>query len=1204
MYLKQLYLRGFKTFAEPTTLDFDDGITAIVGPNGVGKSNIVDALLWALGEQSPRTLRTSSLQEVIFAGTEDRRPLGMAEVTVTLDNSDGALPTDYVEVAITRRLFRSGQSEYLMNRTAARLRDVRDLLLDTGLGPEAYSVIGQGQIDAILSVRPEDRRELIEEAAGVRKYRVRRDEAERRLENARSELRRLRDIISELSSHLQPLEIEADRARKYSALDERLRELEMQLFAAEYAARKRRRGRLENDRAVAQQELSELRERLKAAEHDLIEGRRELEAAQARVEELRDTVIDLERKVEDLRRRRDLAHHQRTSLVQQLEVYQQSEEEALRHKQEVEQRTAALEQELAAVREELARARDDHARAEQRRHDLEEQARRLAAERQQRDRLISSLTEKISRAEQEALGLEGLESELRERISRVKLQIEQMQRKHAELMARRGQIERELEKVRAGLTEAQEEAREAEQAHRRSRRLLDEHRAKLRLLRENRAAVEAVLKTLDQLARSRETLSEASAAVLQAADVGRLEGILGPVAALIEVPFGLEAAIATALGERAQWVVVQDRRAALAAAELVLQRELGRLGLLILDELAPAIALPPEAEDPRAMGWAADLVKAQEGLEGLVRHLLGDVVLVDTLPTAMAVRSAASAESLAGGSVRLVTLGGEMIGATGELVVGGPAEKQSPALAQARDRRRAQERRERLAKSETGLVAVEQQLQAAAEAAAQRLDALRASLSEQRVAFKEAEGQLANLCSSLEAAEQAIKDMSSDLALLESRAAKAAERRSLALETAEGLRAELETLEREPLTGASQDVGKQLAAAHEEAVAAQIRVAQLEQRLEASRQEHQRNASLMTTVAKQLESAQGRTSELTARLAEVEETLGSLPEVEPLEQRLAAARAAADRERERARALAQRQADLEESLARSRASIDRAGNALHQAELSLAREEAHLADLAQRLQDQFSVSPDIASEGLDESFNRTAAQSEAEKIKAQMRELGPVNLGAPDELERVRARHEYLQSQMEDVTKARDEILGLIAELDQVAKEEFLRAFDQVGEAFSRTFSWLFNGGETKLELTNSEEPLEGGVDIIVRPPGKRLQNMMLLSGGEKALTAMAFIFALLEVRPSPFCVLDEIDAALDASSTDRFIELLQDFAKRSQFIVVTHNPQTVTAATQLYGVTMQTPGVSMVLRVELEQAQDMAREGRLRPQLRVAPAT
>ncbi|MCD6350848.1 MAG: chromosome segregation protein SMC [Armatimonadetes bacterium] len=1196
MYLEQLYLRGFKTFADPTTLEFDRGITAIVGPNGVGKSNIVDAILWALGEQSPRALRTTSLQEVIFAGTEERRALGMAEVTVTLDNSDGALPTDYSEVAITRRLFRNGQSEYLINRNPSRLRDVRDLLLDTGLGPQAYSVIGQGQIDAILSVQPEDRRELLEEAAGVRKYRVRRDEAERRLERTKRELRRLRDIIAELTAHVEPLEEEAEKALRFRDLDARLRQLELQLLASEYLSRRRRRGRLENDRAVAQENLAAARRRLHETEKDLAATRQELIEARSRADELQREVVELDRQVQEVRRKRDVAHHQRQALEQQIEAFTQSRTEAERRRNALQDRCHALEKETLVVEEELEQAASELATAQDELTALEQQALELERQREEREALLADLAAKLSRAEQEAAGLESLEAELEERLARLGEQLAQMHQRREQLQARQTELEAELARHRRQREELAQAVDAAAADYQARRQALEEHEARLREVRENLAATEARLETLTQLAHSAESVGEAAAAVTEAAAAGELPEGLVLVADVLEIEEGFEQAIATVLGERARWIVAPNRAAAEAVAKFVRERGLGRVGVLVLDELTPRQVSLPHAEE--VIGPAARYVAAPSHLRPLLDYLLGGAVIVETL------QAAERLVKEAGPGLTAVTREGHAVSGPGELVLGGAAAKQSPALHQAQQRRRAQAERDELAAAEAGLLAAEEELRRELAEAAAALEDARANLARQEQALQKTETELAGLGDSVRAAAQALTELRQDIEALQRRRQGTQAQRVQALETAAALRRELEELKSQPVTSGAEDLARQVAAARERVTAAQIRCAQLEQRLKASQKEHERTLAELQAVEQQVAGLQERLETLVARLAELDELLQSLPEVEPLEQRLAAVQAQAEEERQRSGQLVQAGQDLEQTLQELRAETERLGMKVHQADLALAREEAHLADLAERLQDQFSVKPDQIEHVLEEGFTRTQAEKEAEDLREQMRALGPVNPGAPEELERLKSRKEYLETQREDVSRARDELLELIEELDQAAREEFLKAFEEVGEAFAGTYRRLFGGGETRLELTNPEDPLQGGVDIIVRPPGKKLQNMMLLSGGEKALTALAFIFALLAVRPSPFCVLDEIDAALDASSTDRFLELLDDFAQRSQFIVVTHNPQTIAAAKRLYGVTMQTPGISLVLQVELEEAQELAREGQPRPQLRVAPAS
>lgn len=1196
MYLKQLYLRGFKTFAEPTTLEFDEGITAIVGPNGVGKSNIVDAVLWVLGEQSPRALRTSSLQEVIFAGTEQRRPLGMAEVTVTLDNSDGSLPTHFVEVEITRRLFRSGQSEYMLNRSPCRLRDVRDMLLDTGLGPQAYSVIGQGEIEAILSVRPEDRRELIEEAAGVRKYRVRRDQAERRLEKTKAELRRLRDIIVEVASHLGPLEEEAERAREYAELEGRLRELELRLMAAEYASRQRRRGRLANDRAVAKQELEAGRARLAELNEELAQVRRQLHEAAALADQLREEAAQLEHTVREVRYKRDAAHERQASIAHQVEAFQEAVRAAAERKRALGARLSTLDQERRAVSAEIQQAQQELEGIQARSNQLEKRLADEIAERQQRERLVASLAQRISRAEQEAVGLHGLATELAERIQRLEAQASQMGKRRDELEARRNNLHDSIPTLQQRAELACAKLEQATQRWQQRQRWLDEHRAKMRLLRENLAAVEAILRTLKQVRESKRSLPTAATEVLSAARAGRLSGVVGLVRDLMTVPARLEKAVMAALGERAEWVVVHGLADAAAVAEFVREKRLGRVGIIILDLLPREQVAPPQVQGPGIVGNCAQMVTAEPELAPLVEQLLGNVLVVTDLDVVLGTAEQNRA-------VVLASLDGAVIAAPGQLVIGADALIAGSPTQPAKDETRARERREHILQAEARLVAIEARLENMARGAGRSAADAGRQAQEAEKALRDAQAELAEVEQSLEAAEAAISDANADLALLRPRLATVETRRQLAEETARGLREELKAV-RASLDEGPSAVAQELEECRGQLTAAQIRLARLEQRLQANDAERQRTREELEVVAVQLAEGQARLDALLEAAKKVQAALDALPEVEPLEQRLAAAQVKAEKERGRLQELDRKQAELEQAIASVRERVEDAGARLHSAELALAREEAHLADLAERIRDQFDMDPQRAVGLIQTGFTRSAAERQARQLKEKIRALGPVNLGAAQELERLKARHDYLQAQLEDVSRARDDLLELIEELDRAAQEEFLRAFHEVGLAFQHTFSRLFNGGETRLDLTNPDDPLDGGVEIIVRPPGKRRQNMMLLSGGEKALTALAFVFALLEVRPSPFCVLDEIDAALDASSTDRFIELLRDFAHDTQFIVVTHNPQTIAAADTLYGVTMQTPGVSLVLAVDLKQAQELARQQAVSARLRVTPAT
>ncbi|MCX7597274.1 MAG: AAA family ATPase, partial [Armatimonadetes bacterium] len=960
----------------------------------------------------------------------------------------------------------------------------------------------------------------------------------------------------------------------------------------------RRLGRLENDRLTAAQDLESCKTEAVRVAQELEQLRADRELTEARLEEVRSTAAELDTAVRDVRHSRDVAVAARDAIEQQLQAFAQARDEALAWRDALEERLATVDAEVRGLASELEAAR---AEVQARQAAAEEAAHALGmaqAARQDRDRLLASISARISRAEQEAEGLLAMEAELCERIGRLEAEIEATRARQADLAARRQEAEAQRARLASALADAEEALATCRDKTRRSEQVLTEHRAKLQFLRERIAALEASLSTLQDIAKSQAGGAQALARVMTLAAEGSLRGILGPLAELLDVPENLQVAVATALGEKAQWLVVRDDEAAEAVASVVRSEPLGRLGMFVLSWL-PADCSPAESVlsgEPGILGRAASMVRARDDLGAIVEAALGTTVIVDDF----AVARRLAAQLPPGWAV--VTTAGEMVTASGGLVVGRGG-GQTAALAQV-GRWAQLQRQLRLARAaEERLAAVEQCLADEVIAVQGSQENAAAAREAALQALRRAEGEAQHLAERMQAAQVAMQDLETDLSVLRSRLENLISQRVLVEETAAGLRTELEALR---ASGEPVDVDHWESAASDARSAltvAQIHLAQLEQRCQALAEERERVAHELEAAVSRAQAADERARALEARLTEALQTLASLPGVEPLEQRAAAAAAQLRCERDQVEALRRRQADLESRLDILRRRAEEASEAQHRAELALAREEAQLAAVAERLMDQFGLTPDAAAKFLDDSFSRQKAEAEAEQLKEQMRALGPVNLGAVEELARLQARLDYLQAQLDDVLRAREELLQLIKDLDDAAQDAFLRTFEEVQEAFGEIFRRLFDGGETRLELTNPEQPLLGGVDIIVRPPGKRAQNMMLLSGGEKALTAVAFLYALLKVRPSPFCVLDEIDAALDAASTERFISLLHDFSERTQFIIVTHNPQTIAAADLLYGVTMQTPGVSMVLAVELEEAQELAREGR-RTQFRVVPAT
>ncbi|MBC7287904.1 MAG: chromosome segregation protein SMC, partial [Armatimonadetes bacterium] len=1026
--------------------------------------------------------------------------------------------------------------------------------------------------------------------AGVRKYRVRRDEAQRRLEAARAELRRLNDIITELDAHIEPLRAEAEKARQYEQIDARLRQVELLLLAAEYMARQRRRGRLENERANAEQELESARERTASLEAQLQTLRRDAQAAAERLDELRSRCIELRQKLNAVRSQRDLSIERKSALEQQLQAWGEAGARAREQAEELAARQKALEAEAAELEAGLQTALASLQEAREGAAEAEEAYRKCIRERESRQRLVASLTERISRAQQEVVDLQASETDLAERILRLENQLRQTQQLAARLYSERAALATALEEARTQRQLAQQRLRAAHEQRQGASRRLEEHLAKIALVKQALAATRAIMETMAFEAEEGDALAE----VMRAAEAGVLQGVLGPVASLMDTPEELVPAVAAALGEKARWLAVTDLAAAEAVIRFVQEKKLGAIGVIVLDALEGFVT--PEQTD----ATLATLVRAPETAALVAQHLLGDTLLVGSLGEAL------EAVEHTGRPLRAATRDGELAAARGaELSTIGPNETSNSPVARARRLRQAQDKYQRLLEAEARLVAGEARLRNLLQEADAEVRAASARVSELQGAEAQLSAKLQSVEERVAAADAAVADTGTDLDNLKARLASIRQRMELARETAEGLREELAALAEVEDGQREQELAEHAAQKREQALAEEVRVAQLRQRLEASRRELERVREEAARWAKQAEEADRKVQDLTKALQETTEKLEQLPEVEPIEQRLASEEARLRAETERARQLEEQSRRVEAEIAQRRRQMDEAAATLHRAELALAREETQLAALVERLQDQYGTRPSELDGLLPQTFSRADAEREAEQLKAKIRELGLVNLGAPQELERLEARRSYLASQREDVEKARQDLLQLIEELDASAKEEFLKTFDEVARAFQHCFERLFGGGETRLELTNPDDPLEGGVEIMVRPPGKRWQNLLLLSGGEKALTATAFVFALLQVRPSPLCVLDEIDAALDAASTDRFIALLKDFAARSQFIIVTHNPQTVTAADMIYGVTMQTPGVSMVLAVELEEAQEMAREAtRARAKLRIAPAT
>ena len=1206
MYLKRLEIHGFKTFADKTDLVFTPGITAIIGPNGVGKSNIADALLWVLGEHNVRNIRGELLQDVIFSGNESRRALSRAQVTVTLDNSSGALPLDFQEVSVTRRVFRNGDSEYEINQTRCRLRDITELFLDTGLGRGAYSMISQGEIDQILSVRPEDRRRVFEEAAGVAKYRARKHQAELKLEATQRNLLRVADILSELERSLGPLRRQAEGAKKYHGLASELRELEFAWFGQRLQRLDRQQAELsqlqtdiDGERQGLQTDLAEAREREQSAEIAYrvaetalagvrttetrsLESLASLESERARAEE----------RVGEVARRQEALGKDLDGLTERVSSAQAA----------VETRRIAVEQRglaLAAAQDTTAQAREREttaadALATVRRAWDDLQAARLNQERQRSER-----ASRLAAAEQRVVSLdetvERVSSDLAAAgIVRQEAAGELASAEHGETALRQAADDAAANRQQAGkgLLEAEKalnEARETqEQAHRES------------------AGLTGRLEALREMTVSGEDGAEA---LLAAAASGYVPGRWARLVDGLQVPLGLELAVDAALGPYGGALLVDEWEHADAGLDWL--RQHGGAALILVASDADGSA----AVD----GTLAPLVEASPAVAGWARRLLSRAQLVEALP--------ADPTRLAEDStVELwVTAEGEWRSADGAVYGGQPESGDGVA-----SELRRQAEIERL----------EGELQRAGESVAVADAALKQAAEKHGIWLEQA-GTAAEKSQhsrhDLAAIEKDVRRLSTEAERAERRhralaveLENAEQERQRAREQLTSLQSGDESVQERPDGGADDEAlraqlaDRQRAQQEAQHLVGEARVAetQAEERRQQARDEQAAAIIVVEGLEKQRErwlleqrTLTGESQQRTLSFESMAERAQTAEqEIQTARREMAALteqRTAADAALQEARVAAR---DFDERL---REIVER----LHQVQIELGKVEGeHRRTEAQWLDSlvaahnlEFSESAEVDPESgeinlesvrdlwdaeMAEITLRSVPDPEGDivRLRRRIRALGPINPDAVEEYASSSERFEFLSTQKADLEGAQEQLLEAIREIDEASRDIFHDAFQVIAEAFDRMFRRLFGGGSTKLTLTDPTDVLETGIEINVQPPGKRRQNLALLSGGERALTASALMFALLEVRPSPFCVLDELDAPLDDANVGRFADVLKSLTDRTQFLVITHNRGTMEAADTLYGVTMQTKGVSSVLSCQLSDpiVQQVEREAEL----------
>ena len=1184
MYLKSLEVQGFKSFPDKTLIRFGDDITAIVGPNGSGKSNISDAILWVMGEQSSKTLRGAKMEDVIFGGTQKRSAVGFAEATLTLDNSDRALNYDADEVMVTRRYYRSGDGEYYINRQSARLRDIHEMFMDTGLGREGYSNIGQGRIDEILSLKSADRREIFEEAAGISKYRHRKEETQRKLEKTEDNLLRIGDKVSELELQLEPLRIQSEKAAKYLELKEELQGIEV---------------------AVWLETLDKLSASAKKAEEDyasasfvLRQAHEDLDSLYRQAEGLAESLRDKDGELETVRLKANMLQATHQQLEGQMAVLRSNVENNSGNIRRIEEELQGDEDRSGGILTQI----------EQTRQRVDEIGQTLTEKRAALDSLqqqLSAMTANAQGYTRQYLELRGKESSLaadiagreadvrglEESMLQSRERLDQLERDLAAGLGRHHEAEMNLAACRKALRSAQEQVTASNntiagytlrQNTRRKRR--DELLQNQRELTGKLDTVAAKARAFRAMERDFDSYNKAVKMVMQESQRGALRNIHGPVSRLIRTEDEYTLAIEIALGAAMQQIVVGAEADGKAAISYLKRTGGGRATFLPLNTIQGKTLQENGLENCRGfVGIASQLVTSDPRYRGIVENLLARTVIVTDIDAAIQMSQKYRSR------FKIVTLDGQVMNPGGSMT-GGSVNKDAGILSRANEL-------EKLTAQEKELTEKKNELELQLQEAQRQADQVEFQLAAARDSLREAEDQVLRLQGQekqheilLQAIVDAEESAGRERKALADRDQSDKQRYAAQQAKIQVYTAQLEQLRQEltALEGSQTEAAELSASITERMTALKTEEAALDAEAATARAHMEDLRSLCAAMAGDREKKLVLIDAIRQESARLEQEIAQLKlrqtenDAEAEEQNRLMQKVLFQRsEMEASKTRAERESQEKN---KDILNMERACALLEQKKVTTSLEEKQIID---RLWDSYGLTPGTAPEHRGQIESVTAGQRRIAELKRKITMLGTPNLGAIEEYARVNERYTYLAEQRDDVLNSKKDLEGIIRDITREMTVIFVEEFKKIDHYFGQVFEEMFGGGKGQLILEDPENPLTCGIEIRVQPPGKQVKTITLLSGGEKAFVATALYFAILKVRPTPFCLLDEIDAALDDRNVERFASYLRNLAKRTQFIVITHRRGTMEASDVLYGVTMQEQGVSKLLRLDLNQMEE-----------------
>lgn len=1187
MKLKKLELYGFKSFAQRTEIVFDEGITGIVGPNGSGKSNIGDAVRWVLGEQSAKTLRGASMSDVIFNGTQKRKPLSYCEVSLVFDNEDHALALEAAEVMVTRRVYRNGESEYYLNRTACRLKDVVDLFRDTGIGKEGYSIIGQGRIDEILSRKSEDRRQVFEEAAGIVKFKARKEEADKKLQRTLENLERVDDILDELTKRLKPLEEQSRNARVYLELSTELKDLDLNLFLIRSDRARARLSELESELLTVQTILAD-------TESNLTDKTTRRDETQNRIDQLEEAITKARTELMECAEHVHESQKKLSALQSRRETRSENRQRIVREQEEAQERLAEIEKDHVRIQADVEKQHSLIADAEQILRATQEAAEKAQAKEKEADAALEAQKaavidqmNRLSDVRNDKTRLNTMQAQMETRLTEIEESSGALQEQEAALREALTAVEKQLETENQHQQQCQEKLAQARQASDEADAAYANLRADVEKQSADMQAAASRHNVLTEMTRDMEGYNMAVRRAMTYAKQRGLTGVKGVLAQLMTVPQAYETAIDMALGAAQQNIVTDTEETAKELINYLRQNRLGRATFLPMSAIRGKTLYGNERNAlklPGCLGVASELVQCAPEYRGIVENLLGRTVIADNLDHGIPIMRAGNH------AFRLVTLEGDVMHSGGSMTGGSAQSKVSNLLSRER------ELKELTAKLQTGRA---------------ELDKCRQELTQRQQTAQEKRQKVSDAVNALHQQEIAVareqarrESVSADLNTHLQRMQETEQARVQLHQSLEDIRQQLETIEHQR-TGAQGDQSAM------EQKTIEMQNALIKARAEASAENDRlmvRTLQLsdlrhgLSDLERDEAHAQQDQAQILREQERREQLLHEMDELDAIDEndmkREEAESARRQKEQLRqesaAQAIEQRrsqaQSDLRDILSdmeNLHEAYNRDSEKLHKTELAKARIEGDQKNLQNRIWDTYKLTYAGAEEFRRTPFDEKESDRRAAELQGQIRALGTVNVGAVEEYAETKARVDDLTAQQQDLKRAEMDLRELIERLLIQMRSTFVENFSKMQGYFAETFTRLFGGGHAELKLMDPDDPLNCGIEVNAQPPGKKLQLLSLLSGGERALTAIAILFAMLKLKPTPFCILDEIEAALDDANIGYYADYLKEYSKGTQFIVVTHRKGTMERCNSLFGVAMEEQGVSRMVSVSLQDYQE-----------------